>query len=191
MGATTPHRMTAVEYLAWEREQGTKHEYHRGEVFAMAGGSPRHNLLCGEAIIQLGVATRGLGCRVLTSDQRVAFATGDYVYPDAAVVCGEPKVQPGTTDVLLNPRVVVEVLSKGTEAFDRGEKWEGYQRIASLTDYLLVSQRAVRVEHYQRTADGAWSYRTLVAGDVLALSNGATIAIDALYQGAFEYPGDT
>jgi len=191
MSAASPHRMTAVEYLAWEREQRTKHEYHHGEVFAMAGGSPRHNLLSGEAIIQLGVATRGLGCRMLTSDQRVAFVSGDYVYPDAAVVCGEPKMQPSTTDVLLNPRVVVEVLSKGTEAFDRGEKWEGYQRLASLTDYVLVSQRAVRVEHYQRATDGSWSYRTLAAGDVLTLSNGATIAIDALYQGAFEYPGDT
>jgi Uma2 family endonuclease len=184
--------MTAAEYLAWEREQSDKHEYHHGEVFAMSGGSPRHNLLAGEAIVQLGIVVRSHGCRVLTSDQRVAFVPDEhYVYPDAAVVCGEPKLQPGTTDVLLNPRVVVEVLSRSTEAYDRGEKWEGYQGISSLTDYVLVSQRAVRVEHYQRQADGSWQYRTLAAGEILTLSNGATVALDVLYEGAFEYPGDT
>jgi Uma2 family endonuclease len=192
MSAATPQKMTAAEYLAWEREQPSKHEYKHGEVFAMSGGSPRHNLLAGEVLVQLSIATRSHGCRVLTSDQRVALIPdARYVYPDAAVVCGELKLQPGTTDVLLNPRIVVEVLSRSTEAYDRGEKWEGYQRIASLTDYVLVSQRAVRLEHYQRDTDGSWQYRTLGAGEVLTLSNGATIAIDALFQGAFDYPGDT
>jgi Uma2 family endonuclease len=85
---------------------------------------------------------------------------------------------------------VVEVLSRSTEAYDRGEEWEGYQGVASLRDYLLVVERAVRVEHYERLADGSWHYRTLGAGDVVTLSNGATVAIDAIYQGAFDYPGD-
>jgi Uma2 family endonuclease len=184
--------MTAAEYLAWEREQPGKHEYHRGEIFAMSGGSPRHGILAGEAIIQLGIAMRSHGCRMVTSDQRVALVPAErYVYPDAAVVCGAMELQPGTTDVMVNPRVVVEVLSRSTEAYDRGEKWEGYQGIASLTDYVLVSQRAVRVEHFQRHADGSWQYRTLGAGEVLTLSNGATVTIDALYQGAFDYPGDS
>jgi Uma2 family endonuclease len=192
MSAATPQGMTAADYLAWEREQPGKHEYNRGEVLAVSGGSPRHNLLAGEVLAQLSIATRGHGCRVLSSQQRIApVPNARFVYPDAAVVCGALELQPGTTDVMLNPRVVVEVLSRSTEAYDRGEKWEGYQGIASLTDYVLVSQRAVRVEHYQRDADGSWQYRTLSTGDVLTLSNGATIAIDALFQGAFDYPGDT
>jgi Uma2 family endonuclease len=182
--------MTAAEYLAWERLQPAKHEYHRGEVFAMAGASMRHNFLATAAASELRAAMRAHRCGVLSSDQRVAMPGDNYVYPDAAVVCGEPLTEAGTSDVLLNPRVVVEVLSRRTEAYDRGEKWEGYQAIPSLSDYLLVAQRAARIEHYERLADGSWHYRTLGPGGIVVLSNGATIAVDAIYSGAFDYPGD-
>jgi Uma2 family endonuclease len=190
MSAASPHRMTAAEYLAWERLQPGKHEYHGGQVFAMEGASMRHNFLAAAVASELRIATRAHGCGALSSDQRVAMPGDHYVYPDAAVVCGEPQREPGTSDVLGNPRVVVEVLSRSTEAYDRGEKWEGYQSIPSLADYLLVAQRAVRVEHYERLADGSWHYRTLGPGDVVTLSNGATFGVDAVYQGAFEYPSD-
>jgi Uma2 family endonuclease len=114
--------MSPVEYLAWERVQPQKHQYHRGEVFAMAGASPRHNLLATAAAAELRAATRGLGCRALNSDQRISASDGErYVYADAVVVCGEMRTGPGAPDVLLNPRVVVEVLSRSAEAFDRGE----------------------------------------------------------------------
>lgn len=185
--AATSLRMTAAEYLAWETGEREKHEYHRGEVFAMAGGSPRHNFLSAGIAAELRAATQGRGCRALSSDQRIAAEQGKrYVYADAVVVCGGVELEPGTSDVLANPTVVVEVLSKGTEAYDRGEKWEAYQRLPSLTDYLLVSQASARVEHYSREADGSWRYRVLGPGDSVVLADGAALAVDAVYDGAFE-----
>lgn len=183
--------LTAAEYLAWEREQLDKHEFHCGEVFAMAGGSMRHNGLSVAIVVQLTLALRGRGCQVLSSDQRVALKPGErYVYPDAVAACGGVAREPGTSDVLANPAIVVEVLSKSTEAYDRGDKWDAYQRLPTLTDYLLVSQSVPRIEHFQREGDGSFRYRLHGAGEVVTLSNGATIAVDAVYEGAFELPGD-
>src|SRR5262245_48975452 len=112
-------QMTADEYLVWERQQPTKHEFFHGEVFAMAGGSPRHNALCGRII---AVATGALPrCTVLTSDQRVTMAErGRYVYPDVSIVCGSLELE--ANDVLMNPTMLVEVLSSNTEQYDRGLK---------------------------------------------------------------------
>jgi Uma2 family endonuclease len=184
-------RMSAADYLVWERSQPGKHEYHRGEVFAMAGAKPRHNLLAAAMTAALHAGMRGKGCAVLSSDQQISAAAGErYVYADAVVVCGAVQLEPGTGDVLANPRVIVEVLSRSTEKYDRGEKWEAYQRLASLTDYLMVAQTSFRIEHYQREADGSWRYRVLTAGDNVTLTNGATLSVDAIYEGAFELPAD-
>ncbi|GMV16409.1 MAG: hypothetical protein AMXMBFR56_46330 [Polyangiaceae bacterium] len=189
--ASTFQRMTASEYLAWERQQETRHEFHGGEVFAMAGGSLRHNALGAALIRDLGLSLRGGRCRVLTSDQRIAAPPGSsYVYPDAAVVFGPVELESGTNDVLLNPTVVVEVLSKSTEAYDRGEKWEGYRRLASVVDYLLVSQTAARIEHFQRQADGSWRYSVSETGGQVRLASGATVDIDSIFAGVFELDGD-
>src|SRR5580700_6695802 len=115
--------MTADEYLAWEREQPERHEYLDGEVFSMAGGSPRHAALIAAATAELVVAHRGGPCRVLATDQRMVAEDGEhYVYADVSVVCGKMQLAAGTKDVLANPSVVVEVLSKSTEAYDRGRK---------------------------------------------------------------------
>lgn len=189
--AAAIQKMSPAEYLAWEREQLEKHEYHLGEVFAMSGGSPRHNFLSLAVGAELRAALRGKGCHVLTSDQRIAVEGGErYLYADAVVVCGRVETEPGASDVLINPRMIVEVLSRSTEAYNRGEKWSFYQRIDSLTDYLLVAQASARVEHYQREAGGSWRYRVLQAGDTVTLSNGAALPIDAVYEGAFDLPGD-
>lgn len=189
--AAASERLSVAEYLEWERAQPVKHEYHLGEVFAMAGGSPRHNFLSNAAGAELRAAVRGKGCHVLSSDQRISAKQDErYVYADAVVVCGGVELEAGTSDVLANPKVVVEVLSRSTEAYDRGEKWDAYQRLPSLTDYLLVSQTAKQIEHYQREAAGVWRYRRLEGGDSVTLSNGATIAVDAVYDGAFDLAGD-
>lgn len=183
----TRSQLTAEEYLAWERAQLDRHEFHDGEVFAMAGGSPRHTWLVGNV---LAVAKQVLDgrCFTFTPDQRVTFDHGRrYVYPDTSIVCGSVDVV--SNDVLTNPSVVVEVLSASTEAYDRGLKWEGYQRIASLTDYLLVAQHEVRVEHFRRHERG-WLYTAYGAGDRIALANGALLEVDAIYARAFELPGD-
>jgi Uma2 family endonuclease len=142
-------------------------------------------------VAELRAALRGKGCIALSSDERISAEQGKrYDYADAVAVCGAVKTEPGTTDVLANPRIVVEVLSRSTEAYDRGEKWEAYQGLASLTDYLLVAQGSVRVEHYRREADGSWRYRLHGAGDTVTLTNGATLSIDAVYEGAFDLAAD-
>lgn len=183
--------MTADEYLAWEREQAGKHEFFHGEVFAMAGGTPRHNALGVSIGAELRAVLRSRGCSVLSSDQRLAFPPHErYVYPDVTVICGPPVFQPGTDDVITNPTILVEVLSASTEEYDRGLKWTGYQRIASLTDYLLVAQAEARIEHYRRNSDGSWTYRAAGPGEELVLTGGGTFAIDAIYAGVLELPGE-
>ena len=124
------------------------------------------------------------------ADQRVVLdAERHYAYPDATVVCGAPLPLPGTKDTLTNPTVIVEVLSPSTEAFDRGDKWAAYRRLPSLSDYLLVSQETALIEHFQRASGGAWHFRALGPGEEVVLTNGARIAVDAVFAGAFELPG--
>jgi Uma2 family endonuclease len=185
----TRSQLTAEEYLGWEREQLDRHEFHDGEVFAMAGGSPRHNVLVGNV---LAVVKRVLDgrCFAFTPDQRVVFDHGRrYVYPDASITCVPVEIV--ANDVLTNPTVLVEVLSEATEAYDRGLKWEGYQQIPSLTDYLLVAQREVRIEHFRRAPDAehGWFYTAHAAGGMISLANGAVLDVDAIYARAFELPG--
>lgn len=183
-------RMTADEYLAWEREQPIRHEFYDGDVFAMAGGSPRHSALSGSVIEALRVQLRGR-CTVFTSDQRVVgLQRGRYVYPDVSVVCGSLVMEPGTDDVIANPTIIVEVLSSSTEKNDRGLKWVGYQRLESLTDYVLVSQTEPLIEHYRRDQARGWSYRSAVAGGRIVLSNEAVVDVDMIFAGILELPGD-
>jgi Uma2 family endonuclease len=182
--------MAAAEYLAWEREQSERHHYLRGEVFAMAGGSPRHNALGAAVIGDLRNAFRGGPCRAFTSDQRVAIRDGEhYVYPDVTVVCGPLEFAADTKDTLVNPTVVVEVLSRSTEAYDRGAKWDDYRQLPSVTDYLLVSQASPRIEHFQR-GDGEWHYRVAGAGGRVTLTSGAVLEVDALFRGVFDLEGE-
>ena len=183
-------RLTPEEYLAWERLQPEKHEYYAGEVLAPAVTSPRHNWLAGnvQSVLKRELDDR---CFTFTSDQRITGGDGKrYVYPDASVVCGAVSLVEGAIDVVANPSILVEILSSTTETYDRGLKWEGYQRLASLTDYLLVSQREVRIEHYRRGPDRGWFYRSCSAGEHVVLANSAQLDIDAIYARAFELPGD-
>jgi len=185
--------MSALEFLVWEREQLGKHEWFDGEIFAMAGGTLRHNALGAAVILALGNALRGGPCRVLSSDQRIVARAGkQFVYADVSVVCGTRELAPGTTDVLANPSIIVEVLSASTESDDRGLKWEGYQRISALRDYVLISQSRTRVEHFQRETEAAasWRYRELGPGDVVTLWTGVKLEIDALFEGMFELDGE-
>lgn len=168
-----------------------KHILWDGEVFsveAMSGGTFDHNTICANVIIALGNALRGGRCRVVTSDQKVWVPRrGALVHPDATVLCGRAEPYPKTTDVLVNPVLVVEVLSEGTERFDRGEKFEGYRSIETLRHYVMVSSRSVLVEHYERAEGGAWTLRTYGPDDVLPLRvPDAAIVVDDLYAMAFD-----
>lgn len=183
--------MSPVEYLAWEREQVGRYQYLAGAVFAMAGGSPRHNLLAANVLAALHGALRGGPCRVFTSDQKIHVgATGDYVYADATVVCGAIRLHEPTRDVLENPTLIVEVLSRSTEQHDRGDKWRGYRELPSLTDYVLVSQWAECIEHYAREPDGSWRYRVFGANGNVALACGGSLEVDRVYEGALDVEGD-
>jgi len=193
MSATTAPaaRMTAAEYLVWERLQRDKHQLLGGAVYAMAGGSPRHNRLGANVLARLHASLRGGPCGAFSSDQKIHIpSTGNFVYPDAVVVCGAVQLHDGTTDVIDNPKVVVEVLSKSTEKYDRGDKWEDYRSVPSLLDYVLISQSVARIEHFAREADGSWRYRALGPGGRLELTTGTSLLVDEIYEGAFVVPGD-
>ncbi len=151
-----PH-VTPEEYLAGERATEGKHEYFRGEVFAMGGASFAHVQIVSNLILSLGGQLRGKPCQPFATDLRVNVSrTGLYAYPDAGVVCDEPQFDDEHHDTLLNPRVIIEVLSPSTEAYDRGEKFAHYRTIGSLAEYLLVAQDKSRVEQYIRQPSGDW-----------------------------------
>jgi Uma2 family endonuclease len=175
--------LSPEEYLAFERSSDQKHEYADGEVFAMAGASRRHSLLTVNVQRELSVALLDRPCEVHTSDMRIKIASrGRYVYPDASVVCGEPVFEDAEVDTLVNPKLVVEILSDSTEGYDRGDKFTQYRTIPSFTDYVLVSQNAVRVEHFQRRADGRWLLTIAGPGEKLVLESvGVTLDVDRLY----------
>jgi len=156
-----------------ERSTEVRHDFLDGEVFAMTGASFAHNLVVTNIAIQLGNQLRSGPCTVVTNDQRVRAGMGRlYTYPDIIVVCGAPKIeQPG--DTLLNPNVILEVLSDATEAYDRGKKFEHYRAIESLTDYLLVSQDRYQIERFTRDAGGRWIYS-------VASGSGANMPIESI-----------
>jgi Uma2 family endonuclease len=184
-------RLTAADYLAWERAQPLRHELFDGEVIAKPAESPRHYALCVGAIVALDLALRGRSYAGLSSDQRVALGDGaGFVYPDAGAVLGAVHLQDGPGDAVANPSILVEVLSRATEPRDRGLKWLAYQRLPSLTDYLLISQSEPRIEHFRRDASGWWRYRALVLGDRLELASGGALATGAIFGGAFDLRGD-
>ncbi|MBA2594014.1 MAG: Uma2 family endonuclease [Pseudomonadota bacterium] len=147
---------TPEEYLALERKATRKSEYVNGHVFAMAGASLEHNQITFNIAVELGVQLRGRPCAAYVSDLRVKVAaTGLYTYPDVVALCGEAIFEDSAMDTLVNPQVIIEVLSASTEAYDRGEKFAHYRRFPTLTDYVLIAQDKVPVEHYVRQ-DRQW-----------------------------------
>lgn len=157
MSSQAKAHLTAEEYLALERKAPYKSEYLKGEVFAMTGASRRHNLISLNIGAELRAQLRQHPCEVYTSDMRVKLgATGLYTYPDVVVVCGEPAFEDAEADTLLNPILLVEVLSKSTEDYDRGGKFEHYPTLPSLHEYLFVAQEKCHVVHYTRQTDHTW-----------------------------------
>jgi len=177
------HRYTYEDYLVFEHDSETKHEYVDGEIYAMAGGSPKHSALA----LRVGVALeigRPAGCTVFQSDLKVrVLATGRVAYPDASMVCGpierDPEDRRG--DTITNPVLLVEVLSGSTEDVDRISKRRDYQLIPSLREYVLVSQSEPRVEIYRRSSSGTWDYIDVREG-VVPLASGPALDLAALYR---------
>jgi Uma2 family endonuclease len=184
MTAAAPrHRHSFLDYLQVEEMSAVKHEYLDGEIWAMAGGTPEHAALCAALIVLVGAQLRGSACRVYTSDLRVRVtATGLATYPDASVVCGAPERDPSSRTHVTNPIALFEVLSSGTEDYDRGEKREHYQQIESLQAYVVVAQDRRHVELWQRRADHSWSHHVFGPGDMIDLEViRCRLTIDELY----------
>jgi Uma2 family endonuclease len=166
---------TIDQYLAMERSAEERHYYLDGEIYAMAGESDAHGDISVNVVASLANQLKGTPCRVRTKDTRVrsgpilsagATTRGLFSYPDILVICGEPEHHDAFRDVILNPKVIVEIMSESTEAFDRGEKFTRLQTWnPTLTDYVLVSQSRPQLEHYTRQADGSWSYRRTIGLD--------------------------
>ena len=153
-----PH-LTPEEYLAIEREAEYKSEYFAGEIFAMAGASERHVSIVANTMYLLVGQLKGRSCKAYANDMRLKVnPTGLYTYPDIIVVCGDLFFADEHKDTLLNPMVLIEVLSESTEAYDRGKKFAHYRTLASLSDYLLIAQDQVRIEHFVRQPDDRWLF---------------------------------
>lgn len=156
MVANAQKKWTVEEYLAFERTSEEKHEYYAGEIFDMSGASRRHNLIVMNTGTTLNSQLAQRPCEVYPSDMRVKVNKIKYTYPDVTVVCGEPQFEDGEFDTLLNPTIIVEVLSPSTEDYDRGKKFKHYMGIPSLQEYILIAQDEVRIDHCTRQSDGDW-----------------------------------
>jgi Uma2 family endonuclease len=153
----TSRRLTEAEYLETERAAEFKSEFFDGEMFAMAGGTAQHSLIATNLAAAFQNHLRNHSCTAYNADLRIKIeATGLYTYPDLSVICGPLRFAAGTNDTVLNPTVLVEVLSNSTEAYDRGRKFEHYRRLPALQEYLLVSQAEPRIEQFIRQPDGHW-----------------------------------
>jgi Uma2 family endonuclease len=178
--------LSPQEYLVRERQADFRSEFYRGEMFAMSGASWEHTLIKDNLAREAGNLLKAGPCRVVTSDLRVKItATELYTYPDLVVVCGEPQFEDDQFDTLLNPRVLVEVLSDSTEKYDRGAKFAHYRQIPSLQEYVMIAQDRPLVERYVRQADATW---VLTAFDELTqtfafASIPAQVALAEVYRG--------
>ena len=178
--------LTFEEYLAAERLAETKSEFHGGQVFAMAGGTSPHSQVAVAFAAELRNFAKGKGCTIFNSDMKVRVSAEDRVlYPDVSGLCGRPEYLDDARDVLLNPSLIIEVLSKSTEAFDRGRKLALYMAMPSVMEIALVSVVEVRVDKYTRQPDGIWRFDGFsgVECEVPFSSLGGAISLREAYAG--------
>ena len=183
MGAAVPSRVAYAEYLVAERARDVKHEYLDGIERAMAGGTIEHGRLASRFDRLLGAALGNRACEVFSSDVRVRVqAANRSFYPDLSVVCGRIERAADDPDAIVNPVVIVEVLSERTEGYDRGEKFRHYRRVASLRKYVLVAQDSALVEVWRREGDTWRVIEHGAAGEIELVSLDAAVSVDELYR---------
>jgi Uma2 family endonuclease len=185
MASNPVHKLTEEEYLALERAAESKSEFLNGETFAMSGVSMQHARIERNLLTELTSLLSERDCEAFPSNLRVKVgASGGYFYPDVSVVCGEPMLADHFQDILLNPIVIVEVLSPSTEKYDRGLKFQHYVDIASLKDYILIEQGKTLIEHYTRRGDGLWDFRFYrnMEEELKILSIGVAIHLHKIYE---------
>jgi Uma2 family endonuclease len=186
------HRLTEAEYLEIERRAELKSEFLDGEMFAMSGGTSSHSLIASNMIRAIGNQLKGCPCVVYTSDMRVKVQpSGLYTYPDLSVACGQREFEDEHEDTLLNPAVVVEILSDSREAYDRGQKFAFYRQVPSLRECLLVNQHEPLMDQYVRQESGQWLLRDVAGlqGKLSLPSVGITIDMAEVYADIAFKPG--
>ena len=177
-------RATVANYLSLERDSSDKHEFAFGEIYAMGGASARHVEIVGNIARELGNQLRQRPCRVYSTDLRLCVnAENRYTYSDVVVVCGQPRFLDDELDTLLNPDLIVEVLSDSTRNYDRGDKFQQYRGIPSFREYLLVDHAKAHVERYSKQNDGTWSlWETDSPSEIVHLeSMGAKLPLSEIY----------
>jgi Uma2 family endonuclease len=187
MASLPQHYLTPEEYLAIERDAEYKSEYMDGIMYAMAGGSERHNIIVANLIISVGVQLKGRPCRVYPSDLKVRVPNSSkFFYPDVSVVCGETRFADHHKDVILNPVFIAEVLSESTAGFDRGKKFLSYQQIPALEEFIFVAQDEILVEKYSRQSNDSWVYTKItdIEGILSLRSIGCEVALRDIYDKA-------
>jgi len=184
-------KVTAEEYLALDRAAEFRSELLDGEMVAMSGGSLRHSALQIDLVVALEEMLRSTQCRAFSADLRVRVSPRMYTYPDLTVVCGKPLLADEREDILLNPRVIFEVLSPSTEYYDRGVKFRRYREIESLTDYVLVDQDQPRIEQFTRGDAHTWTFHDYqTVGETLRIESiGISIPLARIYQ-RIEFPAE-
>jgi Uma2 family endonuclease len=185
MSAQPQKKYTPEEYLELEREATYKSEYFRGEIFAMAGATRNHNRIVANLTGECYIHLKGKTCRTYSSDQRIHIPeNGLYTYPDLLAVCGRDQLLDEHKDTILNPRLIVEVLSEGTEAYDRGEKFQLYRSIPTLQEYVLINSRRVAAEVFRKNEEGLWTLASEAfdgEGSIEIASIGLTLTVRAIY----------
>ncbi len=184
MSAIPKTKLTPEEYLEFERKSEERHEYFDGAIFAMSGARRNHNKVATNISGLIWQHLKGVDCESYSNDMRVFVPkTGLYTYPDVVVVCGEPQFQDKVFDTLLNPTLLIEVLSESTESYDRGKKFQHYRSIESLREYVLISQDEARIEKYVKSGDGFWVLSEAVGLDseIEFSSIECRVALDEVY----------
>ena len=173
------------QYLEMERASEVKHEYYQGEVFAMSGASIPQNYVFHNVYGSLVISLKGKNCKPFGSDLRIHIPeNGLYTYPDITIICGKPETTDNFEDSVTNPSVIIEILSKSTQDYDRGTKFALYRSIKSLKEYILVNSRAVSVEHNTRQPDNSWvltEFKQLSDSFIIS-SIGLTLHLKDIYE---------
>ncbi len=184
MSAVSLRVMSLPEYLAFDRTATGRHEFLRGKIYAMAGASANHVRINRNLTTQLTAILQGCDCEHFPTDLRVVCPSGLYTYPDMSIVCGEPEFADGIKDTLRNPTALIEILSPGTEKYDRGDKFDNYRSIDSLREYVLIAQDRCRIEVFRRESTLAvweWTAYHNLSETVQLATGHISIPVAAIY----------
>jgi len=189
----SPKYYTESEYLVMERAAPYKSRYYKGDISAMAGAGYNHNRITQNLSMEIGAFFKGKSCRTFSSDMRMHIPSNSlYTYPDFMIVCGRNEFLDSKKDTLLNPSVIIEVLSDSTEAYDRGEKFHLYRSIASLREYVMIDSRKIAAEVFSKDAEGAWRLSSDVRDSDASVTIGSvalTLRLAAIYEDTEDIDG--